>query len=108
MTQMQQLLPPVNHAYLYIKNAVREADDLLLTGTSDGYVLTSKRAAAGSGGVIYLSCEYGTRIGLALGIGGGVGSSYWLNVYSNTYVSGSRTTKIVTVLSITKNQLLMH
>ena len=82
---------PYNHAYLYIKNAVREADDLLLTGTLYGYELTSKRAAAGTGS-IYLSCEYGTRTSMGLGIGGNVSESYLLQVYTTIYVSGSRTT----------------
>lgn len=78
-----------NHAYLYIKNAFKEEDDLLLTGTSDGYALSSKGGAASE---IRLSCVYGTRTTLALSIGGGISQTYHLGAYGNVYVSGSRTT----------------
>ena len=77
-----------NHAYLYVKNAVKEANDLLLTGTTDGYALSSKAGAASD---IRLSCVYGSRTSLALAIGCGISDAYYLGVYGNVYVSGSRT-----------------
>ena len=38
-----------------------------------------------------LSCAYGSRTNLALGMGGGVSDAYYLGVYGNVYVTGSRT-----------------
>ena len=78
----------INDAYLYVKSALKEEDDLLLTGTSDGYDFSSKGGAASG---MRLSCVYGSRTSLALGIGGGVSDVYHLGVYGNVYVSGSRT-----------------
>ena len=80
---------PYNHAYLYVKNAVRETNDLLLTGTTDGYALSSKQGAASE---IRFSCVYSTRTSLALSIGGGISQSYHFAAYGNVYVSGSRAT----------------